>query len=69
MIPKDIMKTAESVYGKLGRGSGPDTDTIARALFAQRERAAGIAEDVARAMASEETAKLLKEIARGIRAI
>ena len=69
MIPEDVIKTAESVYGKLGRGSRPDTDTIARALFAQRERAAGIAEDVARAMASEATAKLLREIARGIRAI
>jgi hypothetical protein len=38
VIPEDIMKTAESVYGNLGRGSRSDTDTIARALLAERER-------------------------------
>ena len=69
MIPEDIMKTAESVYRKLGRGSVPDTDTLARALMGEREMAALKAEAVAEAMASESTAKLLREIARAIRAI
>lgn len=44
-IPDETLKTAESVYAKLGRGSRPDTDTIARALMAERERAARIAEN------------------------
>lgn len=35
-IPEDVMKTAAAVYRQLGRGSLPDTDTIARALMAER---------------------------------
>lgn len=68
-IADDIIKTAESVYAKLGRGSRTDTDTLARALMGEREMAALKAEAVAEAMASESTAKLLREVARAIRAI
>lgn len=44
-IPEDVMREAEKIYGALGRGSYPDTRTIARALIARDERAAEIALD------------------------
>lgn len=36
--PKDIMEAAERVYDKLGRGPHLDTDAIADAIMAERER-------------------------------
>lgn len=39
----DIMKRAENVYAVLGRGSIADTEAIAKAIAAERQRCANIA--------------------------
>lgn len=43
-IPADIQKAAEQVYAQLGRGSIADEGAIAKALIAEREACAAIAD-------------------------
>lgn len=45
-IPEDIMVKAEALYDALGRGSTADAEKIARAILAERERAAKIALEI-----------------------
>ena len=42
-IPEDIVKQARRVYDALGRGSVSDSERIARAILAERQRCAKIA--------------------------
>lgn len=44
-IPEDIVKAGRRCYDALGRGSIADSERIARAILAERERCAKIAED------------------------
>jgi hypothetical protein len=44
-IPDDVMKVAARCYTTLGRGSSADTDCIARAIMAERERCAQVIQD------------------------
>ena len=43
-IPPDIQKAAAAVYARLGRGADVDEQAIAKALMAERERAAQVAD-------------------------
>jgi hypothetical protein len=45
-IPADIQNSAERVYAQLGRGPDADEQAIAKALMAERERAARDADAV-----------------------
>ena len=44
--PKDIMNTADRVYGKLGRGVFADTQAIAESIAAERDRCREVARKV-----------------------
>lgn len=43
---KDIMNTADRVYGKLGRGVFADTQAIAESIAAERDRCREVARKV-----------------------
>lgn len=45
-IPEDIIKAGRRCYDGLGRGSVSDSEHIARAILAERERCAKVAEDL-----------------------
>ncbi|MBA8904844.1 hypothetical protein [Aminobacter ciceronei] len=65
-IPKDIAAKADAVYDALGRGSLADTGAIARAIFAERERCAMVADGIAERERGER-ASTAEHIAQSIR--
>lgn len=56
-IPPDIQKAAAAVYARLGRGADADEQTIAKALMAEREACAVIA-DKREAICADAVAKI-----------